>query len=99
MASTSRGLKQSIEKITIRFIEDLTKSFSKLSTGWTYTPDLMHDAFKELAVSFEDALGREYNNRRKTVAASTANGVAILNASLYKLSISGFDNAGTVFFQ
>ena len=51
-------LKQSIEKITIRFIGDLTKSFSESSTGWTYTPDLAHDAFKELAVSFEDALGR-----------------------------------------
>jgi hypothetical protein len=88
LASTSRGLKQSIEKITIRFIEDLTKSFSESSTGWTYTPDLAHDAFKELAVSFEDALGREYDDRQKAVTASAANGVAILSASLYTLSIS-----------
>ncbi|KAH6691140.1 hypothetical protein BKA61DRAFT_684294 [Leptodontidium sp. MPI-SDFR-AT-0119] len=88
LASTSRGLKQSIEKITIRFFEDLTKSFSESSTGWKYTPDLAHDAFKELAVSFEDALGREYDNRQKAVTASAANGVAILSASLYTLSIS-----------
>ncbi|KAH7355445.1 hypothetical protein BKA65DRAFT_582379 [Rhexocercosporidium sp. MPI-PUGE-AT-0058] len=72
-ASTSRGLKRSIEKITIRFIEHLTKSFSESSTGWMYTPDLVHDAFKELAVGFEDALGREYDDRQKTVTASAAN--------------------------
>ena len=88
LASTSRGLKQSIEKITIRFIEDITKSFSESSTGWTYTPDLVHDAFKELAVSFENALGREYDDHQKTVAASAANGIATLSASLHTLSIS-----------
>ncbi|KAH7071386.1 hypothetical protein BKA63DRAFT_535297 [Paraphoma chrysanthemicola] len=75
LASTSRGLKRSIEKITIRFIEDLTKSFSEESTGWTYTPDLVHEAFRKLAVSFEDALGREYDDRQKTLAASPANGL------------------------
>ncbi|RYO81428.1 hypothetical protein DL764_009768 [Monosporascus ibericus] len=95
LASTSRGLKQSIENITIRFIEDLTKSFSESSTGWTYTPDLVHDAFKELAVSFEDALGREYDDRQKTVAASAANGVAILSASFYTLSISSSQSAAS----
>ena len=95
LASTSRGLKQSIEKITIRFIEDLGKSFSELSTGWTYTPDLIHDAFKELAVSFEDALGREYDDRQRTIVASTANGVAILSASLHTLSISGSQSAAS----
>jgi hypothetical protein len=95
LASTSRGLKQSIERITMRFIEDLTKSFSESSTGWTYIPDLVHDAFKEVAVSFEDALGREYNDRQKTVAASAANGVAILSASLYTLSISSSQSAAS----
>ncbi|KAH7407171.1 hypothetical protein BKA64DRAFT_572522 [Cadophora sp. MPI-SDFR-AT-0126] len=74
LGSESRGLKQSIEKITTRFVEDLTKSFSESSTGWTYTPDLAHDAFKELAVSFEDALGREYDDHQKAVTASAANG-------------------------
>ncbi|KAK5633894.1 hypothetical protein RRF57_009608 [Xylaria bambusicola] len=78
LASTSRGLKQSLEKITSRFIEDLTRSFSEVSTGWTYTPAFVHDAFKELAVSFEDALGREYDDRQKTVEASAASGVATL---------------------
>ncbi|KAH7136150.1 hypothetical protein B0J11DRAFT_556701 [Dendryphion nanum] len=72
LASTSRGLKQSIEKITTRFVEDLTKSFTESSTGWTYTPDLVHDAFEELAVSFEEALGKEYNDRQNTVAAGSA---------------------------
>lgn len=95
LASTSRGLKQSIEKITIRFIEDLHK-FWESSTGWTYTPDLAHDAFKELAVSFEDALGREYDDRQKTVTASAANGVAILNAPLDTLSISSSQSAASV---
>ncbi|RYP91099.1 hypothetical protein DL770_002803 [Monosporascus sp. CRB-9-2] len=95
LASTSRGLKRSIEKITIRFIEDLTKSFSESSTGWTYTPDLVHEAFKEFAVSFEDVLGREYDDRQKTVAASAANGVAILSASLYTLSISSSQSAAS----
>jgi hypothetical protein len=95
LASTSRGLKRSIEKITMLFIEELTKSFSKSSTGWTYTPELVHDAFKELAVSFEDALGREYDDRQKTVTASTANGVDILSASLYTLSISSSQSAAS----
>jgi hypothetical protein len=95
LASKSRGLKQSIEKITIRFIEDLTSSFSKSSKGWTYTPDLVHDAFKKLAVSFEDALGREYDNRQKTVAASAANHVATLSASLHTLSISSSQSAAS----
>jgi hypothetical protein len=88
LASTFRGLKLSIEKITIRFVEDLTESFSESSKGWTYTPDRVHEAFKELAVSFEDALGKEYNSSPRTVAANTANSVAILSASLYDLSIS-----------
>ncbi|KAH8693600.1 hypothetical protein BGW36DRAFT_301445 [Talaromyces proteolyticus] len=74
LTSTSRGLKQSTEKITIRFIEDLTKSFSESSTGWAYTPDLVHDAFEELAVSFEDALGREYDDRQKTLLQLRENG-------------------------
>ncbi|PQE27949.1 hypothetical protein CJF30_00009155 [Rutstroemia sp. NJR-2017a BBW] len=87
LGSTSRGLKQSIEKITIRFIEDLTKSFSNSSTGWTFTPDLVHEAFKELAVSFEDALG--------TVAATTANSVANLSASLDELSISSSESVAS----
>lgn len=95
LASTSRGLKQSIEKITSRFIEDLTESFSESSTGWTYTPDLAHDAFKELAVTFEDALGRAYDDRQKTVTAGTANGVAILSTSLETLSISSSQSAAT----
>ena len=95
LASTSRGLKQSIEKITIRFIENLTMSFSESSTGWTYTPDLAHNAFKELAVSFEDALGREYDDLQKTVTTSAANGVAILSASLYTLSISSSQSAAS----
>jgi hypothetical protein len=95
LASTSRGLKQSIEKITIRFIEDLTKSFSQSSTGWTYTPDLAHDAFKELAVSFEDALGREYNDHQKTVTASAANDIVILSESLHTLSISSFQSTAS----
>lgn len=95
LASRSRGLKQSIEKITVRFIEDLAKSFSESSTGWTYTPDLVHDAFKELAISFEDALGREYDHRQKTVAASAANRVATLSASLYTLSISSSQSAAS----
>lgn len=77
-----------MEKITIRFIEDLTKSFLELSIGWTYTPDLIHDAFKEVAISFKDALGREYDDCQKTVAASAMNSVTILSASLYTLSIS-----------
>jgi hypothetical protein len=93
--STSRGLKQSIEKITIRFIEDLTKSFSEKSTGWTYTPELVHGAFKELAVNFEDALGRECDDRQNAVAASAANGVAILSASLNMLSISSSQSAAS----
>jgi hypothetical protein len=95
LAGTSRGLKQSTERITIQFIEDLTKSFSETSTGWTYTPDLVHKAFKQLAVSFEDALGREYDNSQKTLAAGTTNGVATLSASLYKLSISDYQFAAS----
>jgi hypothetical protein len=94
LASTSRGLKHNVEKITIRFIEDLTESFSESSKGWTYTPDLVHNAFKELAVGFEDALGREYDDdRQKAVRASTANGVTILSASLSTLSISSPQSA------
>jgi hypothetical protein len=68
--STSRGLKRSMEKITIRFIEDLTDSFSESSRSWTYDPDLLHDAFKKIAISFEEALGKEYDNHRQTRAAS-----------------------------
>ncbi|KAI8632372.1 hypothetical protein F5Y19DRAFT_362181 [Xylariaceae sp. FL1651] len=93
LASTSRGLKQSLEKITSRFIEDLTGSFSGSSTRWEYDPDLVHEAFKELAVSFEDALGREYDDRRKAVAASAASSVATLSASLSTLSISTSQSA------
>jgi len=96
LASTSQGLKQSIEKITMRFIENLTKLFSKSLKGWTYIPDLVHDAFKELAVSFEDALSMEYDDRQKTVEASAAKGVAILSESLYTLSISGSQSAASV---
>ncbi|KAL2074839.1 hypothetical protein VTL71DRAFT_8618 [Oculimacula yallundae] len=87
LASTSRGLKQSIEKITARFFEDLIKSFSESSTGWTYIPELVHDAFKELAISFEDALGRAYDDQQNTVRASATNDVAILSTSLRTLSI------------
>lgn len=93
--STSQGLKKSIEKITMRFIEDLTRSFSEGSTGWTFTPDILHDAFKELAVSFEEALGREYNDHQKTIAARTASGVSTLSASLSNLSISGSRSAAS----
>jgi hypothetical protein len=95
LASTSRGLKQSTEWITIRFFEDLTRSFSQLSTRSTYTPGLVHEAFKKLAVSFEDALGREYDDSQRTLAASTANGVATLSASLHKLSISDYQFAAS----
>jgi hypothetical protein len=89
LASMSRGLKQNIEKITTRFTEDLTNSFSELSTRWTYTPDLVHNAFKELAVSFEDALGTEYDDRQKMSS------VATLSASLYTLSISRSQSAAS----
>ena len=95
LASTSRGLKQSIEKITMRFFEDLTKSFSGSSTRWTYEPNLICNAFKELAVSFEDALGREYDDRQWTVAANAANGVATLSESLDTLSISDSPSAAS----
>ncbi|XMA07853.1 hypothetical protein WAI453_000644 [Rhynchosporium graminicola] len=94
LASTSRGLKKSMEKITTRFIGDLAKSFSQLSRGWEY-PDLIHDAFKELAVSFEDALGRAYDERPKTVPASPVDGIATLSASLHSLSISSSQSAAT----
>jgi hypothetical protein len=95
LASRSLGLKRSIEKVTTRFIEDLAKSFSGSSTKWTYKPDLVHDAFKELAVGFEDALGREYDGHQLTVAASAANPVATLSASIYTLSISSPQSAGS----
>ncbi|OAP60878.1 hypothetical protein AYL99_05880 [Fonsecaea erecta] len=64
--STSQGLKWSVEMTTITFIENLTNSFSESSRLWTYTPDLLHDAFKEIAISFEESLGKEYTNRQQT---------------------------------
>ncbi|KAH6640042.1 hypothetical protein BKA67DRAFT_528432 [Truncatella angustata] len=88
LSNNSRGLKRSLEGITVRFIEDLTESFSESATGWTYTPQLVNDAFKELAVSFENALGKEYDEHQQALAASTTTGVANLSASLYALSIA-----------
>jgi Zinc knuckle len=93
--STSQGLKWSIEKTTIRFIENLTNSFSKSSKSWTYTPDLLHDAFKEIAISFEKSLGKEYDNHRQSRAASVSNSVDTLSASLYTLSLSSSQDAGS----
>ena len=52
-----------MEKTTIRFVENLTNSFSESSKSWTCYPDL-HDAFKEIAISFEESLGEEYDNCR-----------------------------------
>ncbi|KAH7303673.1 hypothetical protein B0I35DRAFT_415015 [Stachybotrys elegans] len=95
MASTSRGLTRDMEKITIRFIEGLTKSFSESSTGWEYFPDLMHDAFKEFAVSFEDALGKEYDDHEKTALANAAN--SFPNSGFGKVGCK--NNADTVIFH
>jgi hypothetical protein len=92
--STSQGLKLSMEKITIRFIENLTNSFSESSKSWTYTLDLLHDAFKEIAISFEESLGKKYDNHRATRAASVLNSVETLSASLDTLSLSSFSRCG-----
>ncbi|PMD42914.1 hypothetical protein L207DRAFT_542414 [Hyaloscypha variabilis F] len=75
--STSQGLKGSMEKTTIRFIENLTNSFSESSKSWTYTLELLHDAFEEIAISFEESLGKAYDNHRQTRAASVSNTLEI----------------------
>ena len=87
-ASRSRGLKQSMESITINFVEKLSNTFSKLPSGWTYTPDLLYGAFKELAIDFEDALGREYTNHREPTVLNPSSGIDELDTSLRSLSIS-----------
>ena len=89
VSSTSQGLKMSIEKITIRFVDNLAKSFSKSSKSWTYTLEFLLDAFKEIAISFEAALSREYENSRQVRGESVSSSVDALSASLYTLSISG----------
>ena len=93
--SISQGLKCSMEKTTIRFIENLTNSFSESSKSWTYTPDLLHDAFKEIAISFEESLGKEYENHRQIRAASVSNSIDTLSASLYTLSLSSSRDTGS----
>jgi hypothetical protein len=75
--STSQGLKSSVEKITIIFVESPTNSFSETSVTWTYTPDLLHNAFREIAISFEDSLGKEYDNHRQIKAASASSSIDI----------------------
>ena len=93
--STSQGLKWNMEKTTITFVENLTNSFSESSKSWTYTPDLLHDAFKEIAISFEESLGKEYDNRPRTRAESVSNTVDTLSASLSTLSLSSSRGTGS----
>ena len=84
-----------MEKTTIRFIENLSSSFSESSKSWTYTPDLLHNAFKEIAISFEESLGKEYDNHRQIRATSVWNSVDTLSASLCALSLSSSRDAGS----
>lgn len=58
--STSRGFKRSMENVTIKFYENLAVSFSEPSKSWTYTPELLYNAFKDFAIVFEECLGMEY---------------------------------------
>lgn len=88
LSTSSRGLKKSLEQLTMRFTDDLTNSFSESATGWTYEPHLVDNAFKELAVSFEDALGKEYDDHHPVMPANTTTAVADLSASLNGLSIT-----------
>ncbi|KAI4153415.1 MAG: hypothetical protein LQ340_002329, partial [Diploschistes diacapsis] len=93
--STSRGLKWNMEESTIKFIENLTNSFSQSSKSWIYIPDLLHHAFKEIAINFEESLGEEYDDHRQNRAASVLNSVDTLGASLYPLSLSTSRDAGS----
>lgn len=93
--STSQGLKLSMEQTTIKFVENLTNSFSESSKSRTYYPDLLRDAFKEIAISFEESLGKEYDNRLRTRAGSVSNNVDTLSASLSTLSLSSSRDAGS----
>lgn len=93
--STSQGLKRSMEKTTIAFVENLTNSFSESSRSWTYTPDLLHSAFKEIAISFEESLGKQYNNRLQGRAGNTSNSIDTLSASLHMLSLSSSRDVGS----
>ncbi|KAH8656004.1 hypothetical protein BGZ60DRAFT_472729 [Tricladium varicosporioides] len=92
--STSQGLKSSMEKITIRFIENLTDSFSGSSKSWTYTPDLLHSAFKDIAISFEESLGKEYDNHQQTRVLNDLNSVDTLSAPFSTLSLSSSRDEG-----
>lgn len=94
--SVSQGLKRSIEENTIRFIEKLTNSFSESSRSWTYTPDLLHEAFKELAISFEESLGKEYDRYRQTRAARAVDSVDTLSAAIHKLTLSSSRGGSSV---
>ncbi|KAE9378588.1 hypothetical protein N431DRAFT_499384 [Stipitochalara longipes BDJ] len=71
--SASQGLKCSIEKITITFIENLTKLFYNSSKSSPHTLELLHNAFKEIAISFEDSLGKEYDSHQRSRTARTSN--------------------------
>ncbi len=90
--SQPQGLKQDLEKITTKFIKDLTLSFSGISRSWTYIPDLLYNAFKDLAVDFEKSLGKEYDQYRWKRAQRTTNNDDPLSASLQNLSLSSAPN-------
>jgi Zinc knuckle len=101
--SQSQGLKQDLERITTSFVKDLTLSFSVISRSWTYVPDLLYSAFKDLAVDFEKSLGKEYDLYRwnsaqrapgyvENRAQRTTNNYDPLSASLQNLSLSSAPN-------
>ena len=68
-SSTSQGLKRSMEETTTKFVDNLTNSFSESSnSSWTHAAALLHEAFKEFAISFEDSLGKEWHNGQQSRA-------------------------------
>jgi hypothetical protein len=86
--SKSQGLKFNMEKITISFIDNLTSTFSVHPKSWYFTPDLLLNAFREFASSFEHSLGKEYDQYRQTKAAKIASNMDTLSTTLHSLSIS-----------
>lgn len=84
-----------MEQTTIKFIQNFTNLFAESLKLRIYYLDLLRDAFKEFAISFEESLGKEYDNRLRTRAGSVSNNVNTLSASLSTLSLSSSRDAGS----
>jgi hypothetical protein len=72
-----------MENTTIRLIENLTNSFFESSKSWRYNSDLLHETFKEIAISLEESLGKECDNRQTREANPADN----LSASISTLRL------------